>query len=251
MKTSELTYLIFPVGLVYHSVTVTILMNSWSVSTILTTYNQDIVQATLSLSSSQFQVVSCLETSSFEYCKVINNSENKHHSDSQQGTQYNSGNSLISPNVPSTPTQNQPNTFYGPSLTPASVNDLLLQGASLTNLQDQCDDMHVVCAATQINPPTPPIEFPIWSIDSPTITVDPPVLSDIVVPNDKVNYYADDPTPVLEPLPISTQPLVLTTVPEISTAIMIAIGFVIMIISCKMKLSVRSGKGLPERYTDS
>ena len=208
--------------------------DSWFVSTILTTYNQDIVQATLHLSSSQFQVESCMETSSLDYCKESNNSENKHPSDAQQGTQDNGSNSLISPNVPSTPTQNQPNTFYGPSLMPASVNDLLLLGASLTTLQDQCDDMYVTCAATQIKPPTPPIDSPIWSIDSPTITVDHPVLSDIV-PNNKVIYYTDYPTQVLDPLPISTQPLVSTPIPEISTELMTIVGFVTMIISCKRK----------------
>ena len=207
---------------------------SWSYFRFLTIYNQDIAQDTLHLSSSQFQVASCMETISLDYCDVSNNSENKHSSNTQRGTQDNGSNSLISLNAPSTPTQNQPNTFYGPSLMPASVNDLLLLGASLTTLQDQCDDMYVTCAVTQIKSPTPPIDSLIWSIDSPTITVDHPVLSDIV-PNDKVIYYTDDPTPVLDPLPLSTQPLVSTPIPEISTELMTIVGFVTMIISCKRK----------------
>ena len=60
------------------------------------------------------------------------------------------------------------------------------------------------------------------------------MLSDIV-PNNKVIYYTDYPTQVLDPLPISTQPLVSTPIPEISTELMTIVGFVTMIISCKRK----------------
>ena len=202
---------------------------SWLMPRLVTIYSQDIGQDIL---HSQFQVASCLETSSLDYCNRNNNSEKKHPSDSQQGTNVNGSDSVMSPNIPSTSSQNQPNTFYGASLMPASVNDLLLKGASLTTLQNQCKDMYVVCAATQIKPPIPPIDSPIWSIDLPTITVDPSVSSDIV-PNDRVIDH--DPTPALDPLPISTQPLVATTIPEISTEIMIIVGFGIMIISCRRK----------------
>ena len=205
---------------------------SWLVSGLFTIYSHGIGQDIL---HSQIQVASCLETSSLDYCNQNNNSEKKHPSDLQQGTNVNGSDSVSSPNIPSTSSQNQPNTFYGASLMPASVNDLLLLGASLTTLQDQCDDIYMTCAATQIMPPTPPTDSPIWPIDSPTITVEPPVLSNIV-PNDKVIYYTDDPTPVLDPLPISTQPSVSTPIPEISTELMTIVGFVSMIISCKRKV---------------
>ena len=42
--------------------------DSWSIPKLLITYNQDIVQDALHLSSSQFQVASCLETISLDYC---------------------------------------------------------------------------------------------------------------------------------------------------------------------------------------
>jgi hypothetical protein len=215
---------------------------SWSLFSLSTTGNQDIVPDSLNLSSSQFQVASCLETISLGYCNATNNSENKHASNAQRGIQDNDSDSVTSPNVPSPPTQNQPNTFYGPSLTPASVTDFLLQGASLMTIQDLCDDIYVICAATQVKPPTSPSDSPIWSIDSPTaITIDLPELPD--VPPDQVINYVDNSAPVSDPLPLSTQPLATTPVPEISTEIMAIIGFFTMALSYKRKAlrSIRQG----------
>ena len=183
------------------------------------------------LSLPQFQIASCLDTNSLDYCDLRNNSMIKRASSLQTGTQGNGADSVMSPSSSSPPIQElQPNTFKGLSpLMPASINDLLLQDAFLTALRDQnqCDDMFVVCTATQIKPSTPPIGYPIWSASSPD-------LSDYVSPYQTV-YYVNDPEPMLNPIPSSIHPLLATSTPEISTEIMTIIGFVTMYISCNRK----------------
>ena len=218
--------------------------DSWSSIALWTAYNPNISSDQFNISSSKFQISGCPETNSLDNCEESNSLENKRANNLRGGTPDIDSDSAI--DSTSTPSQvNQADTFHNPSpLIPTGINNFLLQGGSLTAIQDQCDDMYVVCEVTEINLLTSFIDSPAGPIDLPTaITIPLPEVPDDETPPDRVINYIDDSTSVPDPPLLSTQPIITAPVPELSTEIMTIIGFITMSLFYKKKnlSSIRQG----------
>ena len=217
--------------------------------------NGDRPSDVLWLSPLQIQVASCggdaAEHSNLEFCHIGGNSAIQADDNSTKPEQSNS-NGTVAAQVGSSnivllsvvSASNQESQSDISLITPAIANKLVQQDnlIVLSALFGQCDDVSAACATIQIDPSTAPIDSPTAPIDSPTAPTDPPtapidypaVPIDSPAPPDPPPAYpvisVGDPGPILDPLPISTPPLVASPVPETSTWVMTMIGFFIMVL---------------------
>lgn len=210
--------------------------------------NADRPSDVLRLSPLQFQAASCggdaAEHSNLEVCHIGGNSVIQVDTNSTEPERSNSNSTVAvqdsSSNIVSSSivsTFNQESQSDISPITPAIANTLVQREnlIVLSALSGQCDDVSASCATIQINLSTAPIDSPIAPTDLPTEPIDyPAVPIDSPAPPDPPPAYpvisVGDPGPILDPLSISTPPLVATPVPETSTWIMTMIGFGIMVL---------------------